>query len=271
VTHEAELPEKPGPQNEERPFYVARGSMLGDVFRKVAVTSHVRAYGDVWVVDQRESAAPIDVYSLEERDPGLLASYFVWGAEPARTIAQTPDPWLTWELRHHLAVSPAIAPKIEPNTLEEVRVAYNVARLGIDDGRMQQMKARIEAELDRSMATVFEDGTRLLGVRVTKGAQPTLQAWFESVGPMRGDTFFGIQSQVIGRDPLSTVPADPIVRDMSQPPPLPTRLWKKGYIYHHDAVMLHRVGLEEFWGAWKNDGPKRADGETTTTLYKGRL
>ncbi len=256
----ADVPALPtGPANADRPYFIARGSRLGvDAMKRLAGAGHVRAFGDVWVIDEREAAAPVDAYSLDEQAPGLLGTYFVWGAEPARSIT-VPDPWLTWELRDHLGIAAPVTTPSEPATLEDTRAAYNLAIARGDAARAELLRERIEGQLERSVAARYEDGTRLIGVRVSTGSQPTLEAWLEAAGPMDDDAYFGAHSQVVARAPFSSIPIDEIPRDLSFPPPIPTRLWKRGYIYHHDAVMLHRVGLERFAGAWVGGGPKRVD------------
>jgi len=256
----ADTPAVPtGPANADRPYFIARGSRLGvDAMRRLAGAGHVRAFGDVWVIDERESAAPMDAYSLDEHTPGLLSWYFVWGAEPARSIT-APDPWLTWELRAHLDVAAPVSTPSEPATLEDTRAAHNLAVARGETARAELLRERIEAQIDRTVAARYDDGTRLIGIRVSTGSQPTIEAWLEAAGPMNDDAYFGVHSEVVARAPFSSMPIDEIPRDLSFPPPIPTRLWKKGYIYHHDAVMLHRVGVERFTGAWVGGGPRRVD------------
>ena len=43
--------------------------MSGDEQRRIAAAAHVRIYGDIWVVDQREGPSPVDAFSLNEREP----------------------------------------------------------------------------------------------------------------------------------------------------------------------------------------------------------
>jgi hypothetical protein len=149
-------------------------------------------------------------------------------------------------------------------------VAYNLALWRGDRDRAERMRERIEAQLDRTVAAKFEDGSSLIGIVVTTGSQPTLQAWFEAGGPIASDAFFAVRSRVLARDPLSSIPADDVVRDLSFQPLFNTKLWKKGFLYHHDTVMLHRIGLERFTGAFTPGGPRRSDQQPETVLVVSR-
>jgi Dolichyl-phosphate-mannose-protein mannosyltransferase len=251
------------------PFWVARGSGLSaDEQRHVASIAHVRIYGDVWVVDQREPAAPLDAYSLNEREPNPFEWLVYGGTEPMRSIGSTPDPWLTWEWRTHLGQS-ADPPTGEPVTLNQMRIAHNVAIERGDEAGAERWRETIEAKLDRTMSTTFTAGVRLIGTRVTGGVQPRVESWFECTGRTR-DWSFNVISKVEKRAPLSLIGPDPTDRQMAFPPSLATALWKPRYLYTTDAVLNHRIGRERYSGYWQTrDGtgaPRRTDGKEDTTL-----
>jgi 4-amino-4-deoxy-L-arabinose transferase-like glycosyltransferase len=253
------------------PFWIARASGLtGDEQRKIAASAHVRIYGDAWVVDQREPAAPVDAYSLNEREPNALEWLFYGGTEPMRSIGEDPDPWLTWEWRTHLG-QPAVLPTGTPRTPDEMRIAHNLAVATGDQAGAARWLQAIEEPLDRTPATSFTSGLRLLGVRVTGGVQPRVESWFEAGGdaPL-GDASFDVRSTVEARDPWSLIPPDPTDREMAYPPRIPTKLWRPGFVYMTDAVLNHRIGKERYWGHWRSRGgsgaPSRVDGQPQTTL-----
>ncbi len=254
------------------PFWIARASGLtGDEQRKIAASAHVRIYGDAWVVDQREPPAPLDAYSLNEREPNVLEWLFYGGTEPMRSIGATPDPWLTWEWRTHLG-QPAVLPTGTPRTLDEMRIAHNVAVATGDQAGAGRWLQAIEQPLDRTPATSFTWGLHLLGVRVTQGAEPRVESWFEVAGDApTGDAAFDVRSTMEARDPWSLIPPDPTDREMAYPPRIPTRLWRPGFVYVTDAVLNHRIGRERYWGHWRaragnNGAPSRVDGQPQTTL-----
>jgi hypothetical protein len=259
------------PAGGRAPFWIARASGLtADEQRRIAAASHVTIYGDAWVVDQREPAGPVDGYALEEREPGPLEWLFYGGTEPMRSVGAAPDPWLTWEWRTHLG-QPAQPPAGEPRTLDEMRIAHNLAVSTGDGAAAERWLRAIERELDPTRAAGFTAGVRLLGVRVTGGVQPRVESWFERAGdaPL-GDASFDVRSTVEARAALSWIPPDPTDREMAFPPSIPTKLWRPGFLYRTDAVLNHRIGRERYWGRWRSrDGgplPARADGQGETTL-----
>jgi hypothetical protein len=220
------------------------------------------------VVDQREAAAPIDAFSLNEHEPNALQWLLYGGTEPVRRIGPSPDPWLTWEWRTHLG-QPASPPTGEPATLDEMRVAHNVAIALGDALAVRRWRERIDAQLDLTKATDFDRGVHLIGVRVIDGAQPRVQSWFECVGPM-GDAVFNVRSTIEARAPFSLIPPDATDREMAWGPPLGTKLWRPGMLYETFAVLNHRIGRERYWAYWASrDGsavPRRSDGQSETTL-----
>jgi 4-amino-4-deoxy-L-arabinose transferase-like glycosyltransferase len=251
------------------PFWVGRGSgMSGDEQRRIAAAAHVRAYGDMWVVDKREHAAALDAYSLNEREPNLFEWLFVDSTEPHRSIGQTPDAWETWEWRTHLGQS-VPAPPGDPATLDQLRIAHNVAIAGGDAAGAARWRKRIDDQLDHGPAASFTQGLRLVGVRVTGGAQPVIENWFECGGPMT-EASFNVRSTVVAREPFSTIDADPTDRNMAPPPTIPTKLWRPGFLYATRVVQNHRIGRERYLGTWASrDGaaaPHRTDGKAETTI-----
>jgi hypothetical protein len=242
--------------------------MSGDEERRIAATAHVKIYGDVWVVDQREPAALVDAYSLHERNPNPFEWLVYGGTEPTRSITNKPDPWLTWEWRTHLG-QPAEHPHGEPATIDELRIAHNVAIEAGDDAAAGRWQQRIEAQLDRSNATSFGPTVRLMGTRLTGGVQPSVESWFECTSPM-SEAWFSVRSKIEARDPLSLIGPDPTDRDMAFPPTMPTKLWRPRYLYVTRTPLNHRIGRERYWGYWRSRdssaAPMRADGHPETTL-----
>jgi hypothetical protein len=251
------------------PFWMARSNAIsGDEAQRFAASAHVRAYGPTWVVDQREPPAPIDVYSMNEHEPNPLEWLFMGGTEPSRSIGKTPDPWLTWEVRLHVGQA-APMPTGTPSTLDEIRIAHNAAIARGDAAEAARWRQRIEAVLDRSVATEFDHGVRLIGARLKGGVEPRVEAWFESTGPM-GDAAFNVRSTLEKQNPWSLIPIDPADREMALGPLIPTKLWRTGMIYEAHAVLNHRIGLERYWGYWApRDAapvPRRVDRQVETTL-----
>jgi hypothetical protein len=258
------------PDVAKHPFWLARASGLGgDAEKKIADSSHVQIYGDAWIVDQREAAGPVDAFAVQEREPNLFERFLYGGTEPVRSISAAPDPWRTWEWRTHVGQAATI-PRGEPQTLEETRIAHNVAVATGDAAAEQKWREKIMQLLD-APSTSFTRGVNLLGVRITGRAQARVECWFEPTAdaPL-GELWFSVRSDVEGRELLNLVPPDPNEREMSASPPLSTKLWKPHFIYVTDAVLNHRLGRERYWGRFRSrDGspaPERVDGKPQTTL-----
>jgi len=251
------------------PFWIARASgMSTETLKKVAAAGHLRIYGDVWLVDQRERAAPLDAYAVEEREPNALEWLFIDGTEPVRTVGARPDPWLTWEWRTHLDQQ-ADEPGGEPDSIDRMRIAHNVAVARGDQALAERWRERIEAQIDRTKEARFDHGIRLMGVRPIGGVAPRVETWFEVSSPL-GNITFDVRSTMQGRSALSVTPVDTTDRSMAFPPSLPTKLWRPGFIYASEVVLNHRIGVERYVGQWvSRDGsaaPKRLDGLAETTL-----
>lgn len=267
---EVGLPLSNARQVATHPFWIGRGSgLLGDVQKRVVAAGHVRVYGDTWVVDQREPAAPLDAYAMNEREPGFFEWLFLDGTEPHREAATQPDPWLTWELRVHLGQD-ATPPSGEPRTLDEMRIAHNVAVARGDDQAAEHWREQIDARIDRSVNARFDEWANLIGVRLVGGVQPRMETWFEATEAPTGDAQFSVRSTMLGKSRWSLIPRATQDRDMAWPPSLPTKLWKKGFIYKTDTVLNHRIGVEEYLGHWTSrDGapaPRRLDRHPETPL-----
>lgn len=251
-----------------RPFFVARASGLSpEQQRQLANGFHVRAYGDVWVVDRREPPAPIDVLRFDEREPSIVEWYLFSGVEPVRTIAA--DPYGTWEWRTALG-QPATPPDVAPVGLESLRIAHNVAISLGDRARAADLRARIERELSKGAATDFGGTIRLVGTRVAGRAQPRLETWFEATSAPGHDLVFSVRAQVEAKKRMSLVPVDTIERDVADAMPMSPKLWREGGLYVHTSVLRQRIGVERFFGSWSaRDGsspPRRVDGASRTDL-----
>jgi hypothetical protein len=266
------MPAVGSPGVETHPLWLARGSgLLSQDAKNIASTAHVRIYGDTWIVDQREPPAAVDAYSLKEREPNALEWLLSNGTEPVRSVGATPDPWLTWEWRTHLG-QPAEPPAGVPATLDQLRIAHNVAVDRGDATAAERWRERIEGQLDRSGEARFSGAMHLIGVRLIGGVEPRLEAWFECGETPAGDESFNVRSTVEARAPVSLIPPDKFDREMAWPHPLPTKLWRAGFLYKTETVLNHRIGRERYWGSWVSRdttlASQRIDGQAQTTLAR---
>jgi hypothetical protein len=270
VGKDAATPLADTPSAASHPFWIARASgMSSDEQRKVIGMAHVRIYGDTWLVDQREPNAPLDAYSLNEREPGFFQWLLFDPTELHRDVGTTPDPWLTWEWRSHLGQD-AVQPTGQPTTIDEMRIAHNVAIANKDTALAEHWREKLDAHLDRTVTAKFDTGLLLIGIRVLGGVEPRVEAWFEVGKAFAGDDTFDVRSNIEKKATLSLIPPDTADRDMSWPEPLPTKLWKPGAIYVTTAILNHRIGVERYSGRWvPRDGapfPHRTDNRPDTVL-----
>jgi 4-amino-4-deoxy-L-arabinose transferase-like glycosyltransferase len=212
---------------------------------------HVVAVGPYVLADRFAPKAPVDAFVFDEREPTPLEWYFVSGVDPVRSIR--PDPFATWELRAHYDQAPNPPPSLEPRTIEELRIAHNIAVASNDAARAADYRKRLVEQIRTSMETPFSDGARLLGERFEPGVAPTLTLYFLSPGPSPMDFQFRIDSFVQRKRPLSLVPMDQAAREVGSPFSLPRRLWKAGFIYSVRSEIRQRPGQEKFAGSFQAD------------------
>jgi hypothetical protein len=201
-----------------------------------------------------------------ERAPTLLERYFVQAHDPIRRIA--PDPYLTWELREHLAISPNPVPTglAQP----EHRVdAYNVAVATKDESRAQGLLAELERGLLKQSARRFTDGTRLLGHRLLAGSPPIIDVYFLAARALGPDAFFDVRSRVLEAPSVSFVVADDKEKKYGVGFLIPPAIWKPGMLYVSRVEVRERPGKERFYGRWRGTAsPQLAQGSETILLFE---
>ncbi len=256
------------PQDGNHSFWVGRASGLaGATWKSIATTARVLAYEDTWVVDQRASPAAVEAFSLHEREPNLFERWWIASVEPMRSVGAMPNEFLTWEIRKH-AGQPSERPMIQPQSVDEARIAYNAAVDAGDLAAAARYRATLDGEVPLNFPAVFSEGVRLLGSRIAKGAQPTVEVWIETQGPLREDVRFEVSSTIAHMAALSFIPVDPAVVRISTGPPVPSTLWRPGFIYRLRIPIFHRPGEEHLGGAWVGSAacPRRLDGAPETEL-----
>jgi hypothetical protein len=260
-------------QHDPHPIFMARASGLTrEQKQAISSTFHVEIYqDDVWVVDRRAPQAPLDAYTFDEREPKIWEWYFVSGVEPVRKYVS--DPFSTWEWRTHLGQAAAL-PTLAPKTLEQVRIAHNIAVATGDAGRAVEWRARLEQGLVKEPAAEYTQGISLLGIHRIGGTEPRIVLFLQSHDSLAGDATFAVRAIVEERKAWSLIPPDPIERDVALPSALSTSLYRPGFIYSQTVVLNQRIGVERFFGAFQSkDGsmpPVRTDGEPLTSLLVAR-
>jgi hypothetical protein len=238
------------PSRGDERYYVVDGRFTNDgTLRANAAAASTTVVGPFWIFD-RKARGPAQAFAVQRREPSLLERYFVSSNHALRSV--TRDPFWTWEVREHLLQTPNELPKVEPRGFEQLRISYNMALHSGDWERAKQIRAELMKGVDCRCETLYQDGTRLLGVRYEAGTSDVLTAYFESVGA--ADQRFTIHSRVEARLPWSLVPADTLRWEVGLPTTLPREVWKPGYLYSSVTELLRRPGRERFTGAWVNTG-----------------
>jgi hypothetical protein len=240
---------------DDRYVLVDMGFMKPADQQKMASDFHIVALNQYALVDRTAPAAPADGYVFDVREPNAL-EWYLYGPEPVRTPRA--DPWRTWELRDEFGQTPNPPPPldVDPSSLEDLRIAHNVALATGDAARAEHFQAALVARLDSATASKFTDGTILLGEHFANGVAPMLDLYFQAGGPAAVDDLqFDIKSFVQSAPMGSLVPPDPKVKAAGMPVLVPPRLWKAGYIYADHTEIRHRPGRELFTGFFAN-GPE---------------
>jgi 4-amino-4-deoxy-L-arabinose transferase-like glycosyltransferase len=253
-------------------FYLARASRLsGADLVQLATDWHLEIYGDIVVADLQQAPGPLDAFTYREHEPNPIEWYFVGGTEPAVALAY--DPFATWEWRTHLG-QPAEAPSVEPVTIDELRIAHNIAVERKDTARVAVLRAKIDSLIGHAITARFSQGISLIGERHIEGVMPREEIWFQAEGPTQGEAQVGVAARMDAPSRWSFIAPDPLVRPLTQPMPMPTHLWRPGYLYTQQIILYHRIGTETFAIGWSSrDGapaPQRLDGPPTFDLLTVR-
>jgi len=254
---------------EERYFIGDMTSMLGADVVRLAQAFPVVAVGPYLFADREKPQVPAEAYTFEEREPNLLEWYLVSGVDPVRKIR--PDPWYRWELREHWGQTPNPAPPGPPSTLEEVRIAHNMAVAEGDTALAERYQQQLVDQLNTRVAVNFTDGTRLLGQRYAAGVAPTLTLYFLASGAADLEYQFLMESVLEDKQRLSLVPMDEKVQELGRTFAMSPKLWKKGFIYADRNEIRHRPGREQFFGFFdihEGHAPKPLGGGDEVALIK---
>ncbi|MBK7584834.1 MAG: glycosyltransferase family 39 protein [Myxococcales bacterium] len=238
-----------GPQVGEAQYFVldTRFAYATDL-TKLADSYAVRAVGAFWIADRSKPKALLDGFSLSQREPTRLEWYFRQGNDPMYTVV--PDPFVTWELRHHLKQEPNAVPTGTAKTFEQRRIAHNAAVASGDLALAERLRQELVDELDKSAATDFSGGVRLLGTRMQPGIGGRFSVYFLAPGPIEPDATFNLSAEVTKTRRWTLIDLPTRLRATGMPFEMPTPLWKAGMIYRSESEIRPRPGTEKHNGSW---------------------
>ncbi len=231
-----------------------------------AIQSSTTVIGPYWLVDTESMPGELRVYGFQERNPSWLERYFVQAHDPIRRVVD--DPLRTWEYRQHLALKPNPVP-MGLEAKDQARLLHNVR---IAEGNLQgasELRAAIEATLDKRSARSYVGGLQLLGHRLIEGIVPRLEVYFlaaRSVGP---DAFFDVRSIVDAAPKFSFVVTDDKVKRYGVGFEIHPSLWQSGMIYVSSVEVRRRPGHERFFAAWTgSQRPLPSEGVEEIPLFE---
>jgi len=251
----------------ERPSFTASkaaplapGAVVSDgrlldaaTLQTAAARARTSVVGPFWAFEHGDFE-PLHAYVIENREPEWWERLFVSSHHAIKQIR--PDAFATWEYRDLLFQTPNPAPSSAPSTREQLRIAHNLALRAGDRAKAQGLRERLLAGADRTVATEYEDGTRLLAVRFEHGASDVLTLYFDSPGP--DDQRFVVRSFVDAAPAGSLIPKDDLEWHVSPPPFIARASWRPEAIYALSFELLRRPGRERYLGQWVNTGQNLA-------------
>jgi 4-amino-4-deoxy-L-arabinose transferase-like glycosyltransferase len=208
----------------------------------------LRAVGPIVIADRARLPAPLEGFSLSARRPSRLEWYLLHGNDPIYQVR--PDPFVTWELRHHLTQTPNPPPSAVPETFEQRRIAHNAAIAAGDDALAERLRAELLRELDQSAAGEVGPGVRLLGTRMEPGPGGRFGIYFLAPGPIEPDASYNLSAEVTAPRSFSLVSAAARLRATGMPFDMPTPLWRPRMIYRSQSEIRPRPGTEKHLGSW---------------------
>jgi hypothetical protein len=238
------------PERGELRHYAGDARFLGrGVLSRLASTFQPDVVGPFWLVDRARPPGPLHGYALVHREPGPWQWFWSHGTDPVYAIE--PDRFMTWELRHHFDQQPNPAPKLVAETLEQLRVAHNIAVAAGDAVRAAELEKRLLGALGKPESARLPEGHILLGSHLSAGVAPTLTVMIKAAGPAPHGGAFMIESLVERAPEWSWLPAARRARAVGMPFALPATLWKPGFVYSSLSEIRARPGKERFYGYWQ--------------------
>ena len=148
----------------------------------------------------------------------------------------------------------------KPVTLDERRIAYDIAFSRGEDARASELLASIERELTPLHAR-YDDGSEILGSTYHEGAESILTLYVRAAARRRtkSSSPFGPRCSAPAR--LSTTMADPTDREVGLPLAISPKRWRPGFVYADPVPIRKRPGHEVFralyWARNRGASPKR--------------
>jgi hypothetical protein len=188
-----------------------------------------------------------------EREPKPLEWLFISGTDLARTISPNEDEYATWEWRDALGL-PNTVPTAAPVTLEDLRIAHNIAVSEKDTARAADLHARLAGRVGTPRNLTFTGGVHLRGVDIHTGPAIVVTLFWETDPSFKhADANFQVKCNIVAPPRLWFTNTDYFESDMAPVPIIRPSVWKPGYLYTQRFIAEHRIGREECIGSFPSD------------------
>ena len=253
------LPLQPVPLDSTERIAIIDARRVGPSELKVVAQNFgATIVGPFWKVDRAGGKKPLVAMRYDEHQPHGLEWLYGPGTDLVRKIGPNEDPFATWEWNHHFGL-PTDSPHIAPLTLEDVRIAHNIALARGDMAAAKAMRTKLEASFAGTLHLDYSGDIHLLGMTVDKGAAVVFSLYWEAgpkFVPFEGD--YLVRSKVDAPPALWPSAIDYFEKEVAPFCPLRPSLYRPGFIYTQRFLAMRRVGKERFYGFFAGGPTKPA-------------
>jgi 4-amino-4-deoxy-L-arabinose transferase-like glycosyltransferase len=219
----------------------------------IAKQFSVEAAGPFWRVDRAVKGPLFKALRYVEREPNPFEWLFISGTDLVRTISRDEDEYATWEWRDALGL-PNTAPTAAPVTVDDLRIAHNVAVSAKDTARAAELSARLVDKVGTPRNLSFTGGVRLQGIDIHMGPAIVVTMFWETDASFKhADATFQVKCNIAAPPRLWVTNTDYYEKDMAPVAIIRPAVWKPGYLYTQRFIAEHRIGREECMGSFSSD------------------
>jgi len=211
----------------------------------IAKNFGVESVGPLWRVDRAVKGPAFTALRLEEREPNPLEWMFISGTDLVRKISRDEDPYQTWEIRDAMNI-PAPAPTVPPVSVDDLRIAHNIALRDGDAARAGDLASKVAGMMQRRLDLQYTGGIRLDGIDVHYGPAIVVTLfWSTDQGYKPSDLSYQLKCKIIAPPRLWKTQLDYFENELAPVPLIRPANWKANRLYTNRFTALHRIGKEE--------------------------
>ena len=241
------------PEDPQRIALVDTRNQTPKDLENIAKTYGVQSVGDFWRVDRAQKGPDLKALKYDEHEPNVLEWMFISGTDLVRKISRDEDPFRTWQLRDAFNL-PATAPSVQPVSIDDLRIAHNVAVRAGDTARAKEIFARVAGRVGTPRAIKYSGGVELQGVEVHDGPAIVLTLYWSTDDTFKPkDVTYQLKCKLLRPPPLWPTQIAFFDQDMAPTPLVRPAVWKAGSLYTQRFIVMHRIGVEECRGSFSGD------------------